>query len=96
MNTGAAVGLFFAGSFALIVTALRLPAIEFYTGGIFIALFMAGLFYSWGNAIRQVKNLEQKEGGPKETNQNEASVVSHGSSVMQGENSQQAQTPSVP
>ena len=57
MDSSAGLGLFLAGAFALIVTALRTPAIEYYTGGIFVGLFIFGLFFAWANAIRQSKKL---------------------------------------
>lgn len=61
MNTATGLVLFLLGAFALIIAALRVPSIQFYTGGIFIALFMFGAFYAWGNTIRQTRKLEQKE-----------------------------------
>ena len=59
MQTAAGIGIFLVGSFVLIVAALLIPQIEFYIGGIFILLFIVGLFYVWGNTIRQSKKLEQ-------------------------------------
>lgn len=59
MKIAAGIGLFLLGSFALIVVALLIPQIEFYIGGIFILLFIVGVFYIWGNTIRQSRNLEQ-------------------------------------
>lgn len=55
------VPLFFIGSFALLYTAVNIPQIEFYTGGIVIALYIAGLFYAWGNTIRQAKRIAGSE-----------------------------------
>lgn len=60
-NTLIGLSLFFLGSFSLIVGALRFPSVEFYTGGIVIALFVAGLFYSWGNTIRQAREIGEKQ-----------------------------------
>jgi cell division protein FtsI/penicillin-binding protein 2 len=61
METAAGVALFFAGSFALIAAFLLTPRLEFYTGGVVILLFIIGLFYAWGNAIRQGRKLEQAQ-----------------------------------
>jgi len=60
LNTAGAIGLFLLGAFALIVAFLSFPSIEYYTGGAIIALFIAGLFYVWGNAIRQTRNIDEK------------------------------------
>lgn len=62
-----ALGLFFLGSFALIIGAISVPSIEFYTGGIVIALFIAGLFYSWFNSIRQGRKVGQRAESRPET-----------------------------
>lgn len=59
METAAGIALFLLGSFALILAALLIPQIEFYIGGIFILLFIVGLFYVWGNTTRQSRKLEQ-------------------------------------
>ncbi|MHB1908526.1 MAG: hypothetical protein ACYCQJ_06600 [Nitrososphaerales archaeon] len=69
MNTAIAVLLFFAASFALIYAAIMTPLIQFYTGGIVIALFMTGLFYAWLNAIRQGRKLSQSKVTVQETSQ---------------------------
>jgi hypothetical protein len=61
LNTGIGLALFFLGGFALIVAMVRIPSVEFYTGGAFIALFIAGLFYTWGNAWRQSKRLDENQ-----------------------------------
>jgi hypothetical protein len=61
MNTGIGLTLFFLGAFALIVAMVSIPSIQFYTGGAFVGLFMAGLFYAWGNAWRQTKRLEETQ-----------------------------------
>ncbi|MDH2900339.1 MAG: hypothetical protein PXY39_05160 [archaeon] len=59
MKIAAGIGLFLLGSFGLIVAALLIPQIEFYIGGIFILLFIVGVFYIWGNTIRQSRKLQQ-------------------------------------
>jgi Ca2+/Na+ antiporter len=59
LETAAGIGLFLLGSFVLIVVALTIPQIEFYTGGIFILLFIVALLYAWGNTIRQSRKLER-------------------------------------
>jgi hypothetical protein len=60
-NLITALILFFLGAFGLIVVAVRTPGIEFYTGGIFIALFIASLLYVLGNTIRQGNEMKDKE-----------------------------------
>jgi hypothetical protein len=63
MNAAGGLALFLLGAFALVVFGVLNPSIEFYTGGIFIALLMSGLFFAFANTIRQTKKLaaEQKE-----------------------------------
>ena len=61
MNPGIPLALFFLGAFALIVAMVSIPSAQFYTGGAFVGLFMAGLFYAWGNAWRQSKRLEETQ-----------------------------------
>jgi hypothetical protein len=53
--------LFLVASFALIIGFLKTPSIEFYTGGVIIALFMAGLFFAWGNSILQTRKMDEKQ-----------------------------------
>ncbi|MDA4112058.1 MAG: hypothetical protein OK439_05925 [Thaumarchaeota archaeon] len=66
MNTATAILLFLLGSFALIIGFISVPSIQYYTGGVIIALFIAGLLYAWGNTIRQTRNVvEQKPEEPK-------------------------------
>lgn len=60
MNTATAMALFLLGSFALIVGFVRTPSIQYYTGGVVIGLFMAGLFYAYGNSILQTRRMEEK------------------------------------
>jgi len=60
LNTAAAMALFLVGSFALIFAFVETPAIQYYTGGVIIALFIAGLFYAWGNSILQTRRLEDE------------------------------------
>ena len=57
MNTLTGLLLFLAGAFALIIAFIRTPAIQYYTGGVIIGLFIAGLLYAWGNTIRQTRKL---------------------------------------
>lgn len=52
--------LFLAGSFALVIGFVKTPSIQYYTGGVVIALLMAGLFYAFGNSILQTQRLEDK------------------------------------
>jgi hypothetical protein len=52
--------LFLLGSFALIIGFVRTPAIQYYTGGVVVGLFMAGLFYAYGNAMLQTRRMEEK------------------------------------
>ena len=52
--------LFLLGSFALIIGFVRTPSIQYYTGGVVIGLFMAGLFYAYGNSIVQTRRMEEK------------------------------------
>ncbi len=61
LNTAAGLGLFLLGSFALLYTTIHIPSIEFYTGGIVIALYIFGLFYAFGNAIRQGNKIVESE-----------------------------------
>jgi hypothetical protein len=61
MNTAAGLGLFLIGSFALLYATTHFSAIQYYTGGIVIGLFIAGLFYSFGNAIRQGLRVSENE-----------------------------------
>lgn len=67
MNTGIGLTLFFLGAFALILAMIRLPSLTSYTGGMFVALFVAGSLYVWGNAWRQGRMLEEKEGTSTQT-----------------------------
>jgi hypothetical protein len=73
-NTALGLALFLIAAFALIAVAISTPAIQFYTGGIIIALFMAGLFYAYLNAIRQGNKLKaepQPDQNPPATQQEE-------------------------
>ncbi len=47
--------------FAVIVIGVKTPSIQFYIGGIVIALFMLGLFFAFGNTIRQGKRMADKQ-----------------------------------
>ncbi len=72
MNTLTALLLFLAGAFALIIGFVETPAIQYYTGGVIIGLFIAGLLYAWGNTIRQTRKLnvtpvEQEQKAPTMT-----------------------------
>jgi hypothetical protein len=60
LNTAAAMVLFLLGSFALMFAFVETPAIQYYTGGVIIALFIAGLIYAWGNSIIQTRRLEDE------------------------------------
>lgn len=61
MKTAAGLAAFLLVAFALLVFVLEVPSVEFYTGGIFIAALMLGVFYVGGNTIRQTKNLINQE-----------------------------------
>ncbi|HYB04152.1 MAG TPA: hypothetical protein VED17_06810 [Nitrososphaerales archaeon] len=61
MNTLTAMLLFLAGSFALIIVFVKTPSIQYYTGGVVIALFMAGIFFAFGNSILQTQRLEEAQ-----------------------------------
>jgi len=52
--------LFLLGSFTLIIGFVRTPSIQYYTGGVVIGLFMAALFFAYGNSIRQTRQMEEK------------------------------------
>ena len=67
MKTAAGLAAFLLVAFALLVFLLEEPSIQFYTGGIFIAALMLGVFYVGGNTIRQTKNLISKEESQKQT-----------------------------
>ncbi len=43
MNTLTALLLFLVGGFALVIGFLSVPSIQYYTGGVLIGLFIAGL-----------------------------------------------------
>ncbi len=62
--------VFLAGSFALIIIFVKTPAIEFYTGGVIIGLFMLGIFATAANAAigaRRLEEAEKKEAQPATT-----------------------------
>jgi hypothetical protein len=59
MNTLTAILLFLAGAFALIIGFIRTPALQYYTGGVIIGLFIAGLLFAWANTIRQTRKLNE-------------------------------------
>ena len=59
MNTLTALLLFLVGAFALIIGFIKTPSIQYYTGGVIIGLFIAGLLYAWANAIRQTRKLDE-------------------------------------
>ncbi|MGI0090949.1 MAG: hypothetical protein ACREBS_04505 [Nitrososphaerales archaeon] len=61
MKSGTNLILFLAGAFALIIAMLNIPAYTQYTGGLFIALFVAGLFLTFGNAIRQTQKMAKEQ-----------------------------------
>lgn len=61
LNTAAGIGLFLLGSFVLLYTTIHIPSIEFYTGGIVIALFIFSLLFAYGNAIRQGNKISKDE-----------------------------------
>jgi len=61
MNTAMGMLLFLLGAFALIIGFTSVPSIQYYTGGVIIALLIAGVFYAWGNTIRQTRKLDQKK-----------------------------------
>ena len=64
MNTATGYLLFFVGSFALLITLLETPALEFYTGAFVIFLFLGVMFYALLNTIRQTSKMaaEKKVG----------------------------------
>ena len=59
MNTLTALLLFLVGAFALIIGFTETPSIQYYTGGVIIGLFIAGLLYAWANTIRQTRKLNE-------------------------------------
>ena len=61
MNTLSGMLLFLAGSFVLIIVFVKTPAIQYYTGGVIIGLFMLGIFLAAGNAALGAKRLEEAE-----------------------------------
>ena len=61
LNTVTAMLLFLLGSFALIIAFVETPSIQYYTGGVIIGLFMAGIFFTYGNSIRQARRLEEMQ-----------------------------------
>ncbi len=81
MNTLGAMLLYLAGSFALIIVFVKTPSIQFYTGGVVIGLFMAGIFFAAGNSILQTRRLEEalkKEAEPAvSTDTKSSSNTSH-------------------
>jgi cytosine/uracil/thiamine/allantoin permease len=60
LNTAAAMVIFFAGSLALIFVFVETPSIQYYTGGVIIGLFIAGIVYAWGNSIIQTRRLNEE------------------------------------
>lgn len=67
MKTAAGLLVFLLAAFVLLVVMLEVTSVEFYIGGVFVAALVAGVFYVGGNAIRQTKNLEEKEQAQKQT-----------------------------
>jgi len=61
LNTASGFLLYLAGSFALVIATILIPALEYYTGAFVIFLFMGGLFYSWLNAIRQANKIPKEQ-----------------------------------
>jgi hypothetical protein len=57
MNTLTAIVVYLVGSFALIIGFIKTPSIQYYTGGVIIGLFIAGLLFAWANTIRQTGKL---------------------------------------
>jgi hypothetical protein len=75
-GTLVAMLIWLLATFGLIAWALNTPAVKFYTGGLIIALFIAALFFVFGNAIRQGNKLKAKESPvpvPANTSQQAAS-----------------------
>lgn len=74
MNVGIVMLIFLLGSFALIFAFVSTPSIQYFTGGVIVALFMAGLFYVWGRAIIQTRKLEEKQnaGTPAPSSSNQS------------------------
>ncbi|MDG6996776.1 MAG: hypothetical protein JRN52_12710 [Nitrososphaerota archaeon] len=66
MKTALGLFVFLVAAFGLLIVLLEEPSFEFYTGGIFIAALMLGVFYVGGNTIRQTRNLAQKEEAQKQ------------------------------
>jgi membrane protein implicated in regulation of membrane protease activity len=60
LNTATAMLLFFLGSLALVIGFVRTPSIQFYTGGVVIALLIIGLLYIYGNSVRQTMRMEKQ------------------------------------
>lgn len=61
MNAALALGLFFSGSIVLIVVCLYIPLLEYDIGGIFVALFVAGVLVTVWNAARQGAKLNEAQ-----------------------------------
>jgi hypothetical protein len=55
-----AILLWLLATFALIVVFVRTPTLQYYTGGVIIALFVASLIYIFGNAVRQGNKMKEK------------------------------------
>ena len=60
MNTLTAMLVFLAGSFALVIVFVKTPAIQYYTGGVVVGLFMLGIFLTAGNAMMETRRMEEK------------------------------------
>lgn len=74
LNTAAGLGLFLLGSFALLYATTRFASVQYYTGGIVIALFISGLFYAFGNAIRQGNKVAKGESSTSQPENSEQKV----------------------
>ena len=61
MNVLAGFSLYLAGSFALIYLSLVNIVPTNYLGGLVIGLFIAGLFFAFGNTIYQTKKMNVAE-----------------------------------
>lgn len=75
MNTFIGLTLYIAAYLVMIVVALLNLIPVDYLGGIVVALFIAGLFYAWLNAIRQTDNMIKTENRKQSAAKNEKQNV---------------------
>lgn len=60
MKSGTTLLLFLVGAFVLVAALIEMPSYTKYTGEIFILLFLAGLIFALGNAIREGQKFAKK------------------------------------